>query len=66
MPLVVAAPATVVRMDEGLQLGVLGLVGRWAGGFLLLRRSNLSHCKLWLGRSLGGGHGNHNCRLGRL
>ena len=29
---VVAAPATVVRMDEGLQLGVLGLVGRWAGG----------------------------------
>ena len=29
---VAAAPATVVRMDEGLQLGVLGLVGRWAGG----------------------------------
>ena len=29
---VAAAPATVVRMDEGLQLGVLGLVGRWPGG----------------------------------
>ena len=29
---VAAAPATVVRMDEGLQHGVLGLVGRWAGG----------------------------------
>ena len=29
---VAAAPPTVVRMDEDLQLGVLGLVGRWAGG----------------------------------
>ena len=29
---VAAAPATVVRTDKGLQRGVLGLVGRWAGG----------------------------------